>query len=185
MINQLGKFTPNIAELSHPLRELLSVKQAWLWGPSQAEAFAKLKQELTTPQTLALYDPAADTLISADASSHSLGAVLMQKVESQWHPISYASRSMMESETHYAQIEKEALASTWAYEKFTPYIQGKTIILETDHKPLVMLLSHKGLDSLPPRILCFRLRLMRYDYEIKYVPGKLLHTADALSRAPL
>ena len=69
--------------------------------------------------------------------------------------------------------------------KFTPYIQGKTIILETDHKPLVPLLSHKGLDSLPPRILRFCLRLMRYDYEIKHVSGKLLHTADALSRAPL
>ena len=109
----------------------------------------------------------------------------MQKVESQWHPIAYASRSMTESETHYAQIEKEALASTWACEKFTPYIQGKTITLETNHKPLVPLLSHKGLDSLPPRILRFRLRLMSYDYEIRHVPGKLLHTADALSRAPL
>ena len=185
MINQLGKFTPNIAELSHPLRELLSVKKAWLWGPTQADAFSKLKQELTSPRTLALYNPAADTLISADASSHGLGAVIMQKVESQWHPIAYASRSMTESETHYAQIEKEALASTWACEKFTPYIQGKTITLETDHKPLVPLLSHKGLDSLPPRILRFRLRLMSYDYEIRHVPGKLLHTADALSRAPL
>ena len=149
MINQLGKFTPNIAELSHPLRELLSVNKAWLWGPMQADAFSKLKQELTSPQTLALYNPAADTLISADASSHGLGAVIMQKVESQWHPIAYASRSMTETETHYAQIEKEALASTWACEKFTPYIQGKTITLETDHKPLVLLLSHKGLDSLP------------------------------------
>ena len=28
MINQLGKFTLNIAKLSHPLRELLSVKKA-------------------------------------------------------------------------------------------------------------------------------------------------------------
>ena len=185
MINQLGKFTPNIAELFHPLRKLLRVKQAWLWGPNQAEAFTKLKQELTSPQMLALYDPTADTLISADASSSGLGAVLMQKVGSQWHPISYASRSMTESETHYAQIEKEALASTWACKKFTPYIQGKTIILEADHKPLVLLLSHKGLDSLPPRILRFCLRLMRYDYEIKHVPGKLLHTADALSKAPL
>lgn len=185
MINQLEKFTPSIAELSHPLRELLSAKRAWLWGPMQADVFSKLKKGLTSPQTLTLYDPAVDTLISADASSHDLGAVLMQKVESQLHPISYASRSMTESETHYAQIEKEALASTWACEKFTPYIQGKMITLETEHKSLVPLLSHKGLDSLPPRILWFCLRLMRFDYEIKHVPGKLLHTADALSRAPL
>ena len=87
MINQLGKFTPNIAELSHPLRELLSMNKPWLWGPMQADAFSKLKQELTSPQTLALYNPAADTLISADASSHGLGAVIMQKVESQWQSL--------------------------------------------------------------------------------------------------
>ena len=42
MVNQLGKFSPNIAELSHPLRESLSVKRAWLWGPTQTEAFSKL-----------------------------------------------------------------------------------------------------------------------------------------------
>ena len=31
----------------------------------------------------------------------------------------------------------------------------------------------------------FRLRLMRYSYDITYVPGKNLHTADALSRDPI
>jgi len=38
MINQLGKFSPNIAEMSHPLRELLSAKRTWAWGPSQDDA---------------------------------------------------------------------------------------------------------------------------------------------------
>ena len=92
---------------------------------------------------------------------------------------------MTSAESRYAQIEKEALAATWACEKFATYIQGKTITLETDHKPLVPLLSHKHLDSLPPRVVRFRLRLMRFDYIIKHVPGKSLHTADTLSRAPL
>ena len=185
MINQLGKFSPNIAELSKPLRELLSDKQAWLWTPVQDEAFVKLKTELTNPNILALYDPNAETTVSADASSHGLGAVLLQKVQNNWHPVAYASRSMTSAESRYAQIEKEALAATWACEKFATYIQGKIITLETDHKPLVPLLSHKHLDSLPPRVVRFRLRLMRFDYTIKHVPGKSLHTADTLSRAPL
>ena len=67
----------------------------------------------------------------------------MQQVNSKWHPVAYASRSLTETESRYVQIEKEALASTWACEKFASYIQGITITLETDHKPLVPLLSHK------------------------------------------
>lgn len=48
MVNQLGKFTPNVAELSKPLCELFSSK-AWVWGPPQDEAFEKVKMELTKP----------------------------------------------------------------------------------------------------------------------------------------
>ena len=56
---------------------------------------------------------------------------------------------------------------------------------EIPHRePLVPLLGSKHLDSLPPRILRFRLRLSRFSYDISHVPGKLLYTADALSRAP-
>ena len=38
---------------------------------------------------------------------------------------------------------------------------------------------------MPPRILRFRLRLMRYTYQVQYVPGKHQAAADALSRAPV
>ena len=59
MVNQLGKFSPNIAELSKPLQELLSAKKAWLWTPTQDKAFTNLKKDLTTPNILTLYDPSA------------------------------------------------------------------------------------------------------------------------------
>ena len=185
MTNQLGKFSPKIAELSQPLRELLGSKRAWLWGPAQDEAFEAVKAELAHPTTLALYDQDAPTKITADASAYGLGAVLLQHHEETWKPVAYASKSMTETERRYSQIEKEALALVWACDKFEDYVLGKTIQLETDHKPLVPLLGTTHLDCLPPRILRFRLRLMRFSYTICHVPGKELYTADALSRAPL
>jgi hypothetical protein len=143
-----------------------------------------VKAELTKPTILSLYNPQAPTKVSADASSYGLGAVILQRNGSEWKPIAYASRSMTETETRYAQIEKEALATTWACERFSNYILGKKFQIETDHKPLVPLLGAKELNNLPPRILRFRLRLARLDYSISHVPGKMLHMADALSRAP-
>jgi hypothetical protein len=176
MVNQLGKFSANLASLTQPLRELLSKKSTWLWGEAQNDAFEQVKEEISKPTTLALYDPAADSKISADASSYGLGAVLLQKSGDDWRPVAFASRSMSSAEQHYAQIEKEALALTWACEKFAMYLLGKRFEIETDHKPLVPLLGSRHLDTL---------LLDRFDYSIGHVPGKHLYTADTLSRAPL
>ena len=185
MINQCGKFSPNLAELTKPLRALLTKNCKWHWSQPQNDAYAAVKEEIVKPTVLALYNPAADTRISADASSFGLGAVLLQKEDKVWRAVTFASRAMTDTEHLYAQIEKEALATTWACEKFSDYILGKRIVIETDHKPLVPLLNNKRLESLPPRVLRFRLRLSRFDYQIEHVPGKLLYTADTLSRSPV
>ena len=55
----------------------------------------------------------------------------------------------------------------------------------TDHIPLVSLLGGKAISDLPPRVQRFRMRPMRFDYEILHIPGKELYTPDALSRAPI
>ena len=92
---------------------------------------------------------------------------------------------MTDTEQRYAQIEKEALAITWACERLSQYLIGSKFEIETDHKPLVPLLSTKNLEDLPIRIQRFRLRMMRYQFSINHVSGKDLNTADFLSRSPL
>ena len=185
MTNQLAKFTPSLAEQAKPLRDLLSKKNLWVWGDCQQRAFQEIKRQLSSAPILALYDPSRDTIVSADASSYGLGAVLTQKQpDGSWRPVVYASRSLTSTEQRYAQIEKEALALTWACERFECYLLGMQFHLHTDHKPLVPILSSKSLDTLPARVQRFRMWLMRYQFSISHVPGKDLHIADTLSRAP-
>ena len=176
MVNQLGKFSQNLADLTQPLRQLLSKKSTGLWGPQQDLAFANVKAELVKPTVLALYDPQAPTKVCADASSYGLGAVLMQQSQSEWKPVAYASWSMTDTEKRYAQIEKEALATTCRNLHSGDEVSYR-------NRPQTIL-GTKHLDSLPPRVLRFRLRLGRFDYTIAHVPGKLLYTADTLSRSP-
>ena len=106
---------------------------------------------MATPRVLAMYNPMA----SIKVSSYSLGAVLFQQTTQEWRTAAYASRSMTDTETSYAQIENEAQSLTWACEKLSPHILGMTVQLETDHKPLLPLLNHTHLDNLLLRALAF------------------------------
>lgn len=81
------------------------------------------------------------------------------------------------------QIEKKALATTSACERFVEFFIGNNFHIQTDHKPLVPLLGAINLDELPPRIQRLKMRLMRFSFTISHVAGKEIATADVLSRA--
>ena len=72
-----------------------------------------LKQELIILNIPALYDPNAETTVSADVSSHGPGTNLLQKLKDQWHIITHTSCSMTHAELQSAQTKKEALAAAW------------------------------------------------------------------------
>ena len=185
MVNQLSKFMLHLVEMTKPLRDLLSKKNQWTWDHAQKLAFSSIKDALTKSPALALYDPNLETTVSADASSYSLGVILLQtQANGERRPVAYVSRSMTPTESRYAQIEKEALALTWACERYSDYLVGLQFKIETDHKPLVPLFSSKLLDELPIRVQRFRMRMMRFNFSISHVPGKNLTIADTLSRAP-
>ena len=74
----------------------------------------------------------------------------------------FISRAPTPVECRYVQIERKASALTWACERFSNYIVAKSIVAETDHKPLAPLLTTRTVDEVPPRVHQFRMRLIRF-----------------------
>ena len=70
--------------------------------------------------------------VSCDASNSGLGAVLLQEGK----PIAFASRSLTDAETRYANIERELLAVLFGLERFYQYTYGRDVTVQSDHKPL-------------------------------------------------
>ncbi|UYV66867.1 K02A2.6-like, partial [Cordylochernes scorpioides] len=79
MVNHLGRFVENLSEIVAPLNQLLVKGQDFVWDCSQERAFRKFKELLTTQPILAAYDVRKPTMVSSDASSYGLGAVLKQE----------------------------------------------------------------------------------------------------------
>ena len=75
MVNQLWKFIPHLAEKTKNL----------------SDSSKKLNSELSSTPVFAHYGPEKTTILSADASSFGLGAVLLQEQENKERkPVAYA-----------------------------------------------------------------------------------------------
>ena len=180
MVSFLSRYIPNVSHVVAPLRALTQDRNAWEWSLTCQKAFEEVKRLLTTAPVLRFYKPTADATVQCDASSYGLGAVLLQHGQ----PVTYCSRSLTSCETAYSQLEKELLAIAFAMTRLDHYVYGRRVTVETDHKPLVSIMS-KPLCDAPLRLQRMLLQLQRYDFEIIYRPGSQVPVADALSRAPV
>ena len=139
-----------------------------------------MKTMLTEAPVLRYYDVKLPVTLSVDASKSGLGAVLLQELK----PVAYASRATTETEQRYAQIEREMLAIAFGAERFHQYIYGREVDVQSDHKPLEVIMK-KPLSSAPARIQRLFMRLQKYQVNVQYRPGKEIYIADTLSRAYL
>ena len=89
-MHSMHKFLPKLAEVSTPLRPLLSLSNEFVWTPDCENAFQKLKWVVKIIVELKHYDIHREKWICCDASHDGLGAVLEQYDSHGLHPISFA-----------------------------------------------------------------------------------------------
>jgi hypothetical protein len=179
-VNYLAKFLPKISDVMSPIRQLTRKDVPWNWADAQEAAFNEVKRLVSEAPILRYYDATKRLTIQCDSSQSGLGAALLQEGQ----PIAFASRSLTDTETRYAQIEKELLAIVFACEKFHQYVYGNHVTVLSDHRPLETILK-KPLANAPRRLQGMAMRLQKYDVTIEYLKGKLMYLADTLSRAYL
>lgn len=105
-----------------------------------------------------------------------LGTVLEQQHGDQWLPDVYAFRTI--KNMHW--LSEKHLQ----YSLHVSFIYGRSVKVQTYHKPLVSIFQ-KALNNSHPRLQCIRLKVQRYDLPVNHKPGKCMRASDTLSHSIL
>ena len=177
MINYLNRYGALSAHLTAPLSALTHQAMDYKPGKVHFENFNRLMMEVSNMKALPYFDVNAETTLQMDASKKGLGACLIQKGK----VICYASRALTKTEQNYQNLEREALGTIWAIEKFHYFLYGKEFTLETDQKPLVSIYKKQMID-ISPRVQRLIVRSFPYlPFKVVCKKGVDIPVADAFS----
>ena len=194
-VNYMSKFSPALAEVVKPLRDIIKIDASFSWNQIHEEAYERTKKLLAKDANLQYYRRRKKLYLEVDASQTGLGAALLQRDgttnededlpdSSLLRPIAYASKSLTDTEQRYSNIEREALAILHGLEKFHHYAYARETQVITDHRPLLAIFK-KDVATASPRLQRIMMRIHQYHVNLHYRPGSTMHIADCMSRVGL
>ncbi|GBM90893.1 hypothetical protein AVEN_46383-1 [Araneus ventricosus] len=87
-----------------------------------------------------------------DASDFAVGAVLQQHIESKVEPLGFFSRKLSATEKKCSTFDRELLSIYLSVKHFRYMLEGREVVIYTDHKPLVFAFTRKHDNSTPRQI---------------------------------
>ena len=160
-----------MSELAEPIRELCKDKVPFNRGLEHQAAFMQMKCEIVRAPILAYYNPKKETVLQTGASIKGLGACLLQDQK----PVYFASKALTETQHGYVAIKIESLPYI-----FSGFLYASHFILETDQKPLEVILS-KSLNQATPQLQRILIRTFPYTFTVRHIPGTTNQLVDCLS----
>ncbi|XP_039306745.1 uncharacterized protein K02A2.6-like [Solenopsis invicta] len=134
MVNYYGRFIRNLSTILAPLHTLLQRETEYKWTQNFERAFQLAKTEFQNDTVLVHYDSKLPLVLVTDASAYDVGAVLSQQYpDSTERVLQYASQT--NTQRKYAQIDREAYAIIFGFEKYNQCLYGHKFVLITDHRP--------------------------------------------------
>ena len=184
-VHYIGKFIPNLAQISHPLRPLLRKSSKFNWTTEHENCFQEIKTRIANATANSHYNPQLETRVKCDASRSGLGAALEQLTVDGWKPIAFASRFLNSCEERYSVNELELLGVVWSTEYFKNYLYGKQFKVITDHRAhLSIMKEHRSNKSYNSRLTRWVDRLLPFQFDIEHLPGAKMGLVDYISRNP-
>lgn len=185
MIGFYRKLIPNFAEICLPLTETIRLNpntKQLQFSTEAIQSFDKIKDTLSTLSALA-FTASNSTHFSlvTDSSGYAIGAALHQSVAGEQIPIGFFSKKLTKSQCRLSTFDRELLAGYLAVLHFKPLIEGRDVVLFTDHKPIASAYKKQG--SLKSDTQQRHLSVItEYVSDIKYIAGNQNIVADCLSR---
>lgn len=113
------------------------------WTDELVGDFEKSRNLLANVATLDHPSPDAAIVVSTDASGIAIGAAFNQVIDQQLKPLAFFSRKLSMSEQNYSTFNRELLSIYAVVNKYKDLLEGRTVFIHTDHKPLTYLLQQK------------------------------------------
>ena len=143
IVNFYAKFILHISDLLLPLYELTKKDQPErvIWTEQCQRFLEKIQEVISSGPALVIPNVNKMFFVQTDASGTGLGCVLLQEVEGSLRPCRFLSRKLLDRETQYAVVEREALAIVWGVQKLARCLLGSKFTFQTDHATLRCLIN--------------------------------------------